>query len=111
MPGMGTAAGPLLLAVGLWRAVAAAPDCADEAWQRQVLAQARAFELHAGEEKLRVDLAEALQACPEGPGGAACRAGVQSRTQVQRQRQRGEIDARYERLLRELEERCRATSA
>jgi len=108
---MGAAARSLLRAIGLWGLLAADPECADEAWQREVLAQARAFELHDAEEKLRVSLAEALQACPAGPGGAACRAGVQSRTQEQRQRRRGEIDARYERLLRELEDRCRATSA
>jgi hypothetical protein len=108
---MSGAAGPLLLAVGLWRALAASPDCGDEARQRQVLVQARAFELHAVEEQLRVSLAEALQACPAGPGGAVCRTGAQLRSQVERQRHRGEIDARYERLLRELEDRCRATSA
>ena len=53
---MGGATGPLLLAVGLWGALAAGPDYGDEAWQRQVLAQARAFELHAAEEELRVGL-------------------------------------------------------
>jgi hypothetical protein len=91
--------------------LAAAPDCADETWHRQVLAQARAFEEQDAEEKLRVTLAEALQACPAGPGGAGCRAGAQSRAQSERHRRRGEIDARYERLLRDLEDRCRATSA
>ena len=108
---MGGSAGPLLRAIGLWGGLMAAPDCADEAWEREVLAQARAFELHDAEEKLRIGVSEALQGCPGGPGGAACRAGAQSRTQDERQRRRGEIDARYERLLRELEDRCRATSA
>ena len=108
---MSGATGPLLRAIALWGLLVAGPECADEAWQREVLAQARAFELHDAEEKLRVGLTEALQACAAGPGGAACRAGAQSNTEEQRQRRRGEIATRYERLLRELEDRCRTTSA
>jgi len=105
------AARPLLLAIGLWGGLMADPDCADETWQRNVLTQARAFELHDAEEKLRVGLAQEFQACPAGPSGAACRAGAESRVQTDRQRRRGEIDARYERLLRELEDRCRSSTA
>ena len=108
---MDAAIGPLLLAVGLWGAPAAGQDCSDETWQRQVLAQARAFELHAAEENIRISLADALQACPPGPAGAGCRAGAQLRSQTARRRHRGEIEARYERFLRDLEDRCRTTSA
>lgn len=107
---MDAAAGPLLLAVGILGALASG-HCTDEAWQRQVLAQARAFELHAAEENVRIDLADALQACPPGPAGAGCRAGAQLRSQAARQRHRGEIEARYERFLRDLEDRCRTTTA
>ena len=108
---MGWPATPLLFALGLWGAFASEPECADEAWQRQVLAQARAFELHASEETLNDRLAQDLQVCGGGPGGASCRARAQSRHQSDRQTRRGEIDDRYQRLLRELEDRCHSSTA
>lgn len=102
-------AGDLPRAIALSVLLAGDPACAEEAWNRHVLAQARLFELHDADEKLREALAEAVAGCPAGPAGAACRTGAQARWQGDRDSRRSEIDDRYRRLLRELDDRCRST--
>jgi len=96
-------------AIALFAFLGTDPECAEQAWKRHVLAQARLFELHDADEKLRETLAEALAGCPAGPAGAGCRTRAQSRLQAQRDSRRSEIDNRYRRLLRELDDRCRST--
>lgn len=103
------AAGLLVWAIALSAALPVDPECADEAWKRQVLVQARLFELHDTEEQLRAGLAQELASCLPGPAGGACRTRAQSRFQGERDSRRGEIDDRYRRLLRELEDRCRSS--
>ena len=102
-------AGDLLQAIALSALLSADPECAEEAWRRHVLAQARLFELHDADEKLREALAQALAGCAAGPAGAACRTRAQARVQADRDSRRSEIDDRYRRLLRELDDRCRST--
>ena len=102
-------AGDLVRAIALSALLGIDPECAEEAWKRHVLAQARLFELHDADEKLRDALAQALAGCPPGPAGDACRTRAQSQLQTERDSRRSEIDARYRQLLRELDDRCRST--
>jgi hypothetical protein len=77
---------PLVL-TGISALAQADPDCADQTWKRQVMDQARLFEIHQAEED----------------------AYARGLSESDRRSRRAAIDDKYGRLRRELEERCRSS--
>lgn len=77
---------PVVLA-GLFTLAPVDPDCADQTWKRGVIAQARLFELHQAEED----------------------ADARELSESDRRSRRAAIEDKYDRLLGELEERCRSS--
>jgi hypothetical protein len=86
-------------------------DCAAPEQARAVIDYARLSEIEQVEDIHRDALAKALANCPEGQGRLPCRAEQQRQADIDWERKVAEIKVRYERMLNEFEEKCRASIA
>jgi hypothetical protein len=86
-------------------------DCAAPERARKVIDYARLSEIEQVEDIHRDALAKALANCPEGQGRLACRAEQQRQADIDWERKVAEIKVRYEKMLKEFEEKCRASIA
>jgi hypothetical protein len=86
-------------------------DCAAPERARKLIDYARLSEIEQVEDIHRDTLAKALANCPEGQGRLACRAEQQRQADIDWERMLAEIKARYEMMLKEFEQKCRASIA
>jgi hypothetical protein len=86
-------------------------DCAAPEKARALIDYARLSEIEQIEDIHRDALSKALANCPEGQGRLACRAEQQRQADIDWERKVAEIKARYDRMLNDFEEKCRASIA
>lgn len=83
-------------------------DCRDAARSRREIGQAHAFEITHAENASWESLQEALARCRSAAATDRCEAEARHRYQSERARAREAIEAKYRRIIDELEARCRA---
>lgn len=86
-------------------------DCAAPERARALIEYARLSEIEQGEDIHRDALDKALARCQLGAGREACRAGERRQAGLEWERTLAEIKARYEKMHKDFEERCRASIA
>jgi hypothetical protein len=86
-------------------------DCTVPEQARALIDYARLSEIEHVEDIHRDALARTLANCPEGQARLACRAEQQRQADIDWERKVAEIKVRYERMLNEFEEKCRASIA
>ena len=84
-------------------------DCAAPERARALIEYARLSEIEQVEDIHRDALDQALARCPAGAGREACRAERQRQAGLDWERKLTEIKARYEKMHKDFEERCRAS--
>jgi hypothetical protein len=86
-------------------------DCAAPERARALIEYARLSEIEQVEDIHRDAVDKALARCQLGAGLEACRAGERRQAGLEWERKLAEIKARYERMHKDFEERCRASIA
>jgi hypothetical protein len=86
-------------------------DCATPERARALIEYARLSEIEQVEDIHRDALSRALANCPEGQGRLACRAEQQRQADLDWERKLAEIKARYQKMQRDFEEKCRGSTA
>jgi hypothetical protein len=86
-------------------------DCAAPERARALIEYARLSEIEQVEDIHRDALDKALALCPAGQGRQACRAEQRRQADLEWERILAEIKARYEKMHKDFEERCRASIA
>jgi len=86
-------------------------DCAAPGRARTLIDYARLSEIEQVEDIHRDALDKALARCQSGAGREACRAGERRQAGLDWERKLAEIKARYEKMHKDFEERCRASIA
>lgn len=99
----------VLAAAAVWGGAQLDPDCTDETRTRQRFERARLFEIHEAQETLRSALTRDLGLCAAGAAGSRCRDEALARFEGAWVSRKAEIQVRYEMMLSDLEERCRAS--
>lgn len=99
----------VLAAAAVWGGAQLDPDCTDETRTRQLFERARLFEIHEARETLRSALTRDLGLCAAGAAGHRCRDEALARFEGAWVTRKVEIQVRYDTMLRDLEERCRAS--
>lgn len=84
-------------------------DCAAPDRARALIEYARLSEIEQGEDIHRDLLDKALASCQAGAGREACRAGVRRQADLDWHHKMSEIKARYEKMHKDFEEKCRAS--
>ena len=102
----------------IWMALGAAGaaaqldlDCAAPERARALIEYARLSEIEQVEDIHRDLLDKALARCPAGQGRQACRTEQRRQADLDWERKLAEIKARYEKMQKDFEERCRASIA
>jgi hypothetical protein len=107
-------------AMGAWLAVAMALlgasaqldlDCAKPERARALIDYAELSEIEQVEDIHRDEVDKALARCPLGPRREACRTELRHQADLDWERKVAEIKARYQKMHRDFEERCRASIA
>jgi hypothetical protein len=86
-------------------------DCAAPERARALIEYARLSEIEQVEDIHRDALDKALARCQLGAGREACRAGERRQAGLEWERKLAEIKTRYEKMHKDFEERCRASTA
>jgi len=86
-------------------------DCAAPERARALIEYARLSEIEQVEDIHRDALDKALTRCEAGQGRQACRTEQQRQADLNWQRKMSEIKARYEKMHKDFEEKCRASLA
>jgi len=86
-------------------------DCAAPERARALIEYARLSEIEQVEDIHRDALDKALAHCPAGQGRQGCRAEQRRQADIEWERKLAEIKARYEKMQKDFEERCRASIA
>ena len=86
-------------------------DCAAPDRARALIEYARLSEIEQVEDIHRDALDKALSRCPPGAGREACRSERRREALLDWERKLAEIKARYEKMHKDFEERCRASIA
>ena len=86
-------------------------DCAAPERARALIEYARLSEIEQVEDIHRDLLDKALARCPAGAGREPCRAERRRQADLEWERKLAEIKARYEKVQKDFEARCRATIA
>jgi len=86
-------------------------ECAAPERARALIEYARLSEIEQVEDIHRDLLDKALARCQAGAGREACRAEKRRQAGLEWERKLAEIKARYEKMHKDFEERCRATIA
>lgn len=86
-------------------------DCAAPERARALIEYARLSEIEQVEDIHRDALDKALALCPAGQGRQACRAEQRRQADLDWERTLAEIKARYEKMHKDFEERCRTSIA
>ena len=86
-------------------------DCAAPVRAWALIEYARLSEIEQVEDIHRDALDKALAHCPAGQGRQACRVEQQRQADLEWERKLAEIKARYEKMHKDFEERCRASIA
>jgi len=86
-------------------------DCAAPERARALIEYARLSEVEQVEDIHRDLLDKALAGCPMGAGRERCRAERRRQADLEWERKLAEIKARYEKMHKDFEERCRASIA
>ena len=86
-------------------------DCAAPERARARIEYARLSEIEQVEDIHRDALDKALTRCPTGQGRQACRTEQQRQADLEWERKLADIKARYEKMRKDFEERCRASIA
>jgi len=86
-------------------------DCAAPERARALIEYARLSEIEQVEDIHRDALDKALTRCPTGQGRQACRTEQQRQADLEWERKLADIKARYEKMRKDFEERCRASIA
>lgn len=84
-------------------------DCARPAAARSLVGRMMLSEIEGAEDIHRAAMWDAFGRCPAGPGRERCVAGEKRRFEADWQRQKAGIEAKYQRILEDFDERCRAT--
>ena len=84
-------------------------DCASPAAATDLIGRARLSEIEWAEDVNRAAMWEAFGRCPAGPGAEACRAEHRARFGARMDGQKAAIEAKYRLMLRDFEDRCRAS--
>ena len=86
-------------------------DCAAPERARALIEYARFSEIEQVEDIHRDGLDKAIARCPAGQGRQSCRTEQQRQADLDWERKMSEIKARYEKMHKDFEERCRASIA
>jgi hypothetical protein len=86
-------------------------DCAKPESARALIDYAQLSEIEQVEDIHRDELDKALARCPSGPQREACRMERRRLAELDWDRKVAEIKARYQKMHRDFEERCRASIA
>jgi len=86
-------------------------DCAAPERARALIEYARLSEIEQVEDIHRDDLDKALALCSAGAGREPCRAERRRQADLDWERKLADIKARYEKMRKDFEERCRASTA
>ncbi|HEV2056940.1 MAG TPA: hypothetical protein VGV06_17500 [Methylomirabilota bacterium] len=86
-------------------------DCAAPERARALIDYARLSEIEQVEDIHRDALDKALARCQAGAGREACRTGERRQAGLEWERKLAEIKARYEKIHKDFEDRCRASIA
>jgi hypothetical protein len=86
-------------------------DCAVPERARALIEYARLSEIEQVEDIHRDALDKALARCPTGQGRQACQTGQRRQADLEWERKLAEIEARYEAMHKDFEERCRTSIA
>ena len=86
-------------------------DCAAPERARALIEYAKLSEIEQVEDIHRDALDKALARCPAGQGRQACRTEQQRQADLEWERKLTDIKARYEKMHKDFEERCRASIA
>lgn len=84
-------------------------DCARPAAARELIGRARLSEIEWAEDVNRAAMWEAFGHCPAGPRSEACRDEERARFGAEMDGQKAAIEAKYRLMLKEFENRCRAS--
>jgi hypothetical protein len=84
-------------------------DCAKPERARTLIDYAQLSEIEQVEDIHRDELDQALACCPSGPTREACRTSRQRQAELDWDRKLADIKARYQKMHRDFEERCRAS--
>jgi len=84
-------------------------DCAKPERARALIDYAQLSEIEQVEDIHRDELDKALARCPSGAKREACRTELRRRADLDWDRKVAEIKARYQKMHRDFEERCRAS--
>lgn len=84
-------------------------DCSQPGQGRSVLGRLMLAEIEGAEDIHRAVMLEAFGRCAAGRAGEPCREGERRRFDAQWDQQKGQIEAKYRRMLSDFEERCRSS--
>lgn len=98
-------------AILLWAAVHAQldVDCARPRQARSLVGRLMLAEIEGAEDIHRAAMWDAFGRCATGSAGERCRAGARRRFEKLWDHQKGQIEAKYRKMLSDFEERCRAS--
>ena len=86
-------------------------DCTHPVAAKELIGRIRLSEIEWAEDVQREALWNAFGQCAEQPGAEACRKAAQARFAADWARQKAAIDAKYQQMERDFEERCQASVA
>ena len=84
-------------------------DCARPSVARDLIGRLRLAEIEWAEDVNRAAMWEAFGRCAGSPTAEACREAERRQFAAELERQRADIDAKYQRMQKEFEARCRAS--
>jgi hypothetical protein len=100
-----------LLLAGLLHAAQLELDCARPATARALIGRIKLSEIEWAEDVNRAAMWDAFGRCAALPQAEACRERERRRFTDDLDRQKATIEAKYQRMLEDFEERCRASIA
>jgi len=86
-------------------------DCSHPAAAKELIGRVRLSEIEWAEDVQREALWQAFGRCAEQPGADACRKATQERFAADWERQKAAIEAKYQQMEKDFEERCQASIA
>jgi hypothetical protein len=102
---------PGMLLAGLMLAAQIDLDCSKPRQARAWLDRLMLAEIEGAEDTHRAAMWDAFGRCPAGTGGTPCRIKVRKRFEAEWELQKQGIEGRYQQVLSDFEERCRASLA
>ena len=101
--------GLALALAGLLHGVQLDLDCVRPAAARELIGRARLSEIEWAEDVNRAAMWEAFGRCPSRTGAEACRDEQRARFEAEMDGEKAAIEAKYRLMLKEFEDRCRAS--